>query len=124
MNRLRYYFLDLGFNGPVTYGDVTYGSRLAVYRVLLIYGFFSLGIFARQVTRFPLVEFNPAKIQLSVLAVSFIFGLALLPPVMRYFNKSHKKFSYNVVYSFSIGFFVDLASVTVIGLLPTIAQGL
>jgi hypothetical protein len=113
MNGLRY-FSDLNF----LWDQHTYGPTLSQKRAAYAAGSYlllSLGLFARQITAFPKVDINCANIRWPVLLASFIIGLALFPPIMRFFNKKNKKPGFeHVVLAFGIGFFVDLASGKVI----------
>ena len=113
MNGLHY-FGDLNF----LWDQRTFGPTLAHKRALYALGSYlllSLGIFARQITAFPKVDINTANIRGAVLLASFIIGLALFPPMMRFFNKKNKQPGFeHVILAFGIGFFVDLASGKVI----------
>jgi hypothetical protein len=72
---------------------------------------FCLGIFARQLIPYPQVLVQSDNLRWSALAASFIIGLALFPPVMRWLNTRRRKPSgEHLVTAFSFGFFVDLAS--------------
>lgn len=109
MKGLRY-FTDLNF----LWDEHTFGPTLSQKRALYAaaaYVLLSLGLFARQITAFPQVDINAANIRWPVVLASFIIGLALFPPIMRFFNKKDKKPGFeHVVLAFGIGFFVDLAS--------------
>lgn len=72
---------------------------------------FCLGIFARQLIPYPKVVVEATNVRWSAFAASFIIGLALFPPVMRWLNGRRRKPSgEHLVTAFSFGFFVDLAS--------------
>jgi hypothetical protein len=78
---------------------------------LVAYIAFCLGIFARQIIPYPKVIVEATNLRWECLLASFIIGLALFPPVMRWFNSRRRKPSVeHVVTAFSFGFFVDLAS--------------
>lgn len=75
----------------------------------LMYILLSLGIFSHQAVNLVPLGFRP--VAWSALAASFIVGLALLPPVIRWINLRAKGPSFlQVITAFSIGFFVDLSS--------------
>jgi len=109
MNGLSY-FTDLNF----LWDEHTFGPTLSQKRALYAAGsyiFLSMGLFARQITAFPRVDINATNIRWPVLIASFIIGLALFPPIMRFFNKKDKKPGIeHVILAFGIGFFIDLAS--------------
>jgi len=106
------YFDDLGFFGD----DVQLGGSL-VRRTRLwtlsCYLLLCLGIFLRQVTKFPRVDLDFANIRISVAVASLIIGLAIFPPVIRWLNRRRKHPGVeHALLPFSIGFFVDLSSAT------------
>jgi len=109
MNSWRY-FTDLNF----FWNELTFGPTLSRKRSLYAaasYILLSLGLFSRQITDFPNVDIKFANIRWPVLLASFIIGLALFPPMMRYLNKKNTKPGMeHVVLAFGLGFFVDLAS--------------
>lgn len=75
----------------------------------LMYVLLSLGIFSHDVVSIAPLGFRP--ITWSALAASFILGLALLPPAIRWINiKTTEPSPLQVITAFSIGFFVDLSS--------------
>jgi hypothetical protein len=77
----------------------------------LAYVTFCLGIFARQLIPYPKVVVETTNLRWSSFLASFIIGLALFPPIMRWINKRRRKPSaQQIVSAFSFGFFVDLAS--------------
>ncbi|HEX8456370.1 MAG TPA: hypothetical protein VF656_03530 [Pyrinomonadaceae bacterium] len=110
MSRFLNYFTNFEF-----YWDRrTFGASLQRKRkawTLAVYILLSLGIFSRQITAFPKVDINIANVRVPVLAASFIIGLALLPPVMRWISKKVKQPKWeHVLSAFSIGFFIDLTN--------------
>jgi hypothetical protein len=108
------YFTNLEF----LWNERTFGPSLARKRSLLTlsaYLLLSLGLFSRQITAFPIVDINPHNLRWSVLFASFIIGLALFPPVIRYINKKREKPGVeHAIAAFGLGFFVDLANGTLI----------
>jgi uncharacterized membrane protein YczE len=74
-----------------------------------MYVLLSLGIFCHQAVNLAPLGFRP--VAWSTLAASFIVGLALLPPVIRWINLRTTGPSFlQVITAFSIGFFIDLSS--------------
>jgi len=106
------YFTNLEFLPEESLDDVQLGRNQQRRRwTAATYVLFSLGIFSRQITAFPKVDVAVANIRWSVLAASFVIGLALFPPVMRWLNRRRKRPSFeHVLTAFSIGFFIDLAA--------------
>jgi hypothetical protein len=79
------------------------------------YLLFSAGIFARQITDFPTVDLDLTHLQWSVLAASFIIGLAVFPPIMRWLNRSRRHPGWeHVITAFGVGFFLDLSNAEVL----------
>ena len=71
--------------------------------------FYLWGIFSHQAVSLAPLGLRP--VQWSTLAASFIVGLALLPPVIRWINVRTKGPNFlQVITAFSVGFFVDLSS--------------
>jgi hypothetical protein len=112
MNDVFRYFTNLEF----LWNEYTFGPNLARRRELLTlmsYVLLSLGLFARQITSFPHVDINFTNLRWPVLAASFIIGLALFPPIMRFVNKRRQKPGIEqAITAFGVGFFVDLANGT------------
>lgn len=102
------YFTNLEFLPD----EVDLGSSVSRRRwTATAYVAFCLGIFARQLIPYPRVVVESANLRWSCLLASFIIGLALFPPVIRWLNVRRRKPSVeHVVTAFSFGFFVDLAS--------------
>ncbi len=76
-----------------------------------MYLLLSLGMFARQLTSFDPVSISLSNATWSTLVASFVIGLALLPPAIRWVNGKKKTPSWEqVITGFSIGFFIDLTS--------------
>lgn len=81
---------------------------------VLMYILLSLGIFAHEAVRLYPLGFRPTH--WSTIAASFVVGLALLPPAIRWINvKTDSPSLIQVVTAFSLGFFIDLSSKGVIG---------
>jgi hypothetical protein len=102
------YFTNLEF-----YPDRTeLGPRLQSRRnflTSLMYMLLSLGIFAHEGVSLAPVSFRP--VHWSTLGASFVVGLALLPPTIRWINSRKLNASWEqVLTAFSIGFFVDLSN--------------
>jgi|HubBroStandDraft_1064217.scaffolds.fasta_scaffold45545_1 hypothetical protein len=108
------YFTSLDF----LWTEHTLGPSLAKrrsYLTFLAYLLMSLGLFARQITAFPSVDMKWENLRYPVLLASFIIGLALFPPVMRWLNKRRPTPSAeHILMAFSTGFFVDLTNAKVI----------
>jgi hypothetical protein len=108
------YFSNLEY----LWDEYTFGPNLQTKRNLLTvfsYLLLSLGLFSRQITGYPSVEMRPEKVKWSILIASFLIGLALFPPIMRRLNLKRRKPSWeHALVAFSIGFFIDLSSNTVI----------
>jgi hypothetical protein len=110
------YFTNLEF-----YADRTeLGSGLQRRRnwlLVLMYALLSLGIFAHEAVDIPSVSFK--TVHWATLGASFVIGLALLPPIIRWINKRRKKPSFEqVLTAFSVGFFVDLSSKEILEQIP------
>lgn len=102
------YFTNLEF-----YPDRTeLGSGLQRRRnwlCALMYVLLSLGIFAQEAVDVTTASFR--EVHWTTLGASFVIGLALLPPVIRWVNRRRKTPSIeHVLAAFSVGFFVDLSS--------------
>lgn len=100
------YFLDLNF-----YPDELHlGSWLQYQRnlwTLLVYLLFSIGIFSSQIISFPPIIISFANCNLTEWIASFILGLLILAPVIRFLNKKGKKPGIETVLSpLTIGFFL------------------
>lgn len=106
------YFTNLEFLPAQSLDEVELGRSNRRQRwTAATYALFCLGIFSRQIIAFPRVEFAMANVRWSVLAASFIIGLALFPPVMRWLNRRRTRPSIeHVLTAFSTGFFIDLAA--------------
>ena len=93
--------------------DTRLGPRIQTKRHLwttAAYFLLSLGIFARQIIDFPTVRFAPEQINIPVLGASFIVGLAVFPPAMRWINsRRHVPGLEHLLAPFTIGFFLNLA---------------
>jgi hypothetical protein len=73
---------------------------------------------ARQLTTLVPLGFQPSNFTWSTGTASLIVGLALLPPVMRWLNRGRTRVTWESVFAaFSIGFFIDLSSAKVLGLI-------
>jgi hypothetical protein len=106
------YFSNLDF-----YWDRTeLGSGLQTRRnqlTVIAYLLLSAGIFTGQAVDTKGVDFRP--VHLSTLGASFVIGLALLPPVIRWLNRRRTKPSLeHFLTAFSIGFFINLSSTKVL----------
>ena len=123
---MRKYFLDLGFFSG--YDDLQLGPNVMQLRMAwtaAVYVMISLGIFFRQYTDLPKVNFHPGMMNWPVLIGSFIIGLALLPLLMNRFNRRNRRGSKpnweQVLLAFSFGFFVDLGGTSLLRLVKLIA---
>jgi hypothetical protein len=109
---LKNYFLNLGFYPAV----VELGGDIQSKRILwtlMSYLVLSSGIFCRQCISLspPPLNFQTGNLHGSVMAASFILGLALLPPCMRWLNRKRIEPNWEqVLWSFSFGFFVDTSA--------------
>ncbi|MVT40223.1 hypothetical protein GO495_06495 [Chitinophaga oryziterrae] len=75
----------------------------------------SLGIFCRQITQLPKVKINMANLQWDVLIASFIFGLAVLPYIIKSINSVNSKAGLRqILAAFGVGFFMDFTTNAVI----------
>jgi hypothetical protein len=116
---LSSYLLNLEF----VFGDErdkpVYGRRSRLNKAapaIVVYVLLALGIFCRQITKFPVVDLNVENIRWSVFLASLIIGFALLPPVIRWINRGGKKLSaIQITTAFSIGFLIDLSSQLIAG---------
>jgi len=92
--------------------DTRLGPRIQTKRhlwTLAAYLLLSLGIFARQIIDFPNIRFNIAQINTPVLAASFIVGLAVFPPAMRWLNSRRTTPGLeHMLTPFTLGFFLNL----------------
>ncbi len=117
MNRVLTYFTDLGFLGSREYIEL--GPTAAQLRLLWTVGVYvmsSLGIFSRHYIDVPHLRIPQEPFSATVLAASFIIGLALLPLPIKWFNSKRRKPKWeHVLFAFSFGFFVDLASASLAG---------
>ena len=117
VNRVSTYFTDLGFLG--SRDDIELGPTAAQLRLLWTVGVYvmsSLGIFSRHYIDVRHLRMRQDPFVGSVLAASFIIGLALLPLPMKWFNSKRRRPNWeHVLFAFSFGFFVDLASTTLAG---------
>jgi uncharacterized membrane protein YczE len=107
------YFTNLEF-----YADRTeLGHDLQTRRNLLValmYLLLSLGIFAHEAIGLSPLSVRP--VHWSTLGASFIVGLALLPPAIRWINIRKRNPSWEqVLTAFSVGFFIDLTNKQVLG---------
>lgn len=102
------YLLDLRFfQGETTLGATSRRMQwtLAVYFVLVA------GVFCRQITAFPKVDMNLDNLRWGVLAASFILGLVVLPPVMRFLNGKRRTPGFeHILSAFGVGFLIDFSS--------------
>ena len=107
------FFSDLDFYPH----DTHLGPRIQTKRhvwTIAVYILLSLGIFARQLTDFPNVRFNVAQFNWSVLTGSFVIGLAIFPPAMRWLNAHRGVPGLEHIFApFTIGFFLNLVIKTI-----------
>lgn len=76
---------------------------------ILMYVLLSLGIFSHHAVNLTPLGFR--TVAWSTLFASFVVGLALLPPVIRWINlRTERPSLIQIVTAFSIGFFIDLSS--------------
>jgi hypothetical protein len=145
--RVRLYFTDLSFYTRTTLG-VGETSKRQLWLVACYLAFGS-GVFCRQIinlSNFPSVDVELARLKLSVLAGSFIVGLAIFPLLVRlvrkladYISDEEKRSArrksvrdvnekessrggWNVIHvftSFTVGFFVNLAYEQVLEIIRT-----
>src|SRR5271157_5691703 len=107
------YFMNLEFYPDRTEMGPGLQNRRNVL-VVLMYVLLSLGIFAHEAVNLSPVSFRP--VHWSTLGASFVMGVALLPPAIRWINGRKRKPSWEqVLTAFSIGFFIDLSSRQVLG---------
>ncbi len=116
------YFTNLEF-----YADRTdLGSALQRRRnwlSVLMYVLLSLGIFAHEAVNIQSVSFK--VVHWTTLGASFVIGLALLPPIIRWLNKRRKEPSLEqALTAFSVGFFVDLSSKEIFTQIPRLLKAL
>ena len=114
------FFTDFGFKveegKAKDFKDIDLGPKKRKNTKLiwtaLIYLLLSLGIFFRRtvVGLDPLPGVKTEVFTISIIAASFIIGLAILAPLLRVISKFHKgKLSWqHCLTAFSIGFFGDL----------------
>jgi uncharacterized membrane protein YczE len=118
--KLSAYLLNLEFAFNDERDEPVYGgadSKKAVLAIV-VYILLALGIFCRQITKFPIVDLNLENIRWSVFFASLIIGFALLPPVIRWLNRGGRRLSaIQVITAFSIGFLIDLSSQLITNLL-------
>lgn len=112
MEKLSSYFLDLNLKtedpDEPHYAKPKWSKNA---QTLVMYVLLASGIFARQITAFPMVNLNLENLQRNVLIASFIIGLALFPAVFRWISRRRRELDWmHVLTAFSIGFFVDLSS--------------
>ena len=90
--------------------EIVLGSSIAKWRwiwTLASYVLLSLGLFSRQLIAWPKVELGSIP-QWGTLAASFIVGLAVFPPAMRWLNRKRRRPSVeHILGSFTFGFFLD-----------------
>lgn len=113
MDKLFNYFFGLNIEVPETAEELHYGSdnRKEIVQSLIIYMLLALGIFSRQITKFPVVDLNTINLQWNVLIAAFIIGLALFPAVFNWIFRRKRQLHWtHIVTAFSIGFFIDLSS--------------
>lgn len=145
--RVRLYFTDLSFYTRTTLG-VGEASKRQLWLVACYLAFGS-GVFCRQIinlSNFPSIDVESARLKLSVLAGSFIVGLAIFPLLVRLVRKladyifdeekrtarrkakrgvnekEPRHGGWNIIHvftSFTIGFFVNLAYEQVIEIIRT-----
>jgi hypothetical protein len=93
--------------------DTRLGPRIQTKRHLWTLGAYlllSLGIFARQIIDFPTIRFVSSQANAAVLGASFIVGLAIFPPAMRWINSRRSVPGLeHLLAPFTIGFFLNLA---------------
>ncbi|MFT3702127.1 MAG: hypothetical protein QM802_07145 [Agriterribacter sp.] len=114
------FFIDFGFkpegDKPKGFEDIDFGPKKSkdtkVIWTVVIYVSLSLGIFLRRTVNFPdpLPGLNTVVFKWSIIAASFIIGLAILAPLLRIISKFHKgKLSWqHCLTAFTIGFFGDM----------------
>lgn len=102
------YFTNLEFYADTTElgsGTQTRRNWLTAFMYMLL----SLGIFAQEAVDIASVSFKP--VHWATLGASFVIGLALLPPLIRWLNRKRRVPSLeHVLTAFSVGFFIDLSS--------------
>ena len=113
------FLTDFGFHpqGEIKgFEDINYGPRKKRKKLLwtlYVYIALSLGIFLRNIVNYPDAKkgLDTASFKAGIVAASFIIGLALLSPLLRYISKINKgKLSWeHCLSSFTIGFFGNLA---------------
>ncbi|HUC79933.1 MAG TPA: hypothetical protein VMR70_03420 [Flavisolibacter sp.] len=120
----KFFFTNFGFNPEyelaterrkrfqeIEYGPSKSKSKIAFWTAI-IYVALSLGIFLRRTVNFPdpLPGLNTLVFKWSIVAASFIIGLAVLAPLLRVISKFHKgQLSWqHCLTAFTIGFFGDM----------------
>ena len=109
MNNVIYYFTELDFY----YKEIVLGKSIFKKKklwVIIVYMLLSIGIFSRQITKFPQIDLNLNNLRTSVFLASLIVGFAVLPLVIKRLNKitKGKPKIEHIMWSFSMGFFIDL----------------
>ncbi len=107
------YFANLGFYPDrVELGPGLMRKRL--YWTLASFLLLAAGIFLRQCIgslKTGSLDFSISNFRWTVAIASSVVALAVFPPYMRWFNKHVREASWGqVLWAFSFGFFVDLAS--------------
>jgi hypothetical protein len=109
--RIKHYYTQLNFNDD----KQMLGPSNETWLSVAIYGLASLGIFCRHITQFPKVKINFANLQWSVLAASFIFGLAVLPFFIKRVNAVNSTPGiHQIITAFGVGFFMDFTTNAII----------
>jgi hypothetical protein len=103
--------------------QITFGpglQRKRLYWTVCSYILLVLGILARQcvsLSSTPLT-FSVSNLRAPVALASAVLATALFPPFTRWFNKRIRKPSWpQVLWAFTFGYFVDLSSKVVAGLI-------
>jgi|SRR5271170_5998888 len=108
------YFTNLEFYPAATELGSGPIQRKRNLLTVLMYILLSLGVFAHEAVSLVPVSFRP--VGWSTFAASFVIGLALLPPAIRWINgRKHNPSWQQVITAFSIGFFIDFSSKALLG---------
>ena len=74
------------------------------------YFLFWLGVFSRRCISLNPVDLGLENLKWTIVVATFFVSLALVPLLMRWFNRKWKRPSWeHVIWAYSLGFFIDLS---------------
>lgn len=122
---LGFYPEPRGLDGPLYLGRGAKLSRKQVMWDIVCWLLSALGIFARQGLNLVALDWDLSRLKPGVFVASAVVSLAIFPWAMRWINRRRPRPGLaQVAMPFAFGFFLDLASISVLRFSGKVFQGL